>query len=261
MKKNKCLRAAALLLACCMFSLCTITGTLARYMQDVPVDTNKVRAGLFRVAVKDGNGDWVVLGQQAVGDAIKVDLYDTLYEADDDEPDGILDEEENKDGRIDVLNAPGANPNGLGAVDVDSVIIAPGTGGKLKIEVENFSEVDVKISMALATDTGEYEPIEWWDADTNAWVDVFPGIPDGADTDELKSYPAALAAIGGPLGTSTITLTWRWKFERGIAPNTLVTNPNWYWTEDLYDTERGVGAVTKDDMIGIPLIITATQLD
>ena len=210
MKKNYFLRAAALLVACCMFGLCTITGTMARYTGKFDASGTAVRAGIFRVIAQDNEGEWIPLGGTST-----IDLFKTLQEA------NIVNDE------TDVVAAASG----------ETVIIAPGTGGKFDIKVQNLSEVAVKI---LVTDIGTGTatvPIEWYVGPpgaygTGAWASAFPGISTGGTLAPQSSE-------------TTFTFYWRWAFE--------VDNPR--------DTSLGVDAKTAAVTYTLPLKVTAEQLD
>ena len=236
MKKNYCLRAAALLLACCVFSLCTVTGTLARYIEGTSIGAAKVRAGIFRVAVKRGT-EWVDIASGDLGGSgseLVIDLFETLNEAD-------TTTAENEVVSVDRTTTPNAK-----------VLIAPGTGGEFRITVKNFSEVEVEIEV----DSGSPEvrsggllsaltlPLEWETSTAGVWDDDFPGVTAGATLE--------------PLGAEeTYFFTWRWAYETGAAPETS-GNPNWYYGNDPDDTNLAIpGTVTYE----IPLTIRAEQID
>lgn len=262
------LRMVALMMILTMFSLCTITGTTAKYSYTVGVDSNKVRAGIFRVCVKDGS-NWVSLAEGSLG-STSIKLYDTLYEADV-TPTGGTEENPGINSSLTVqehVKVQGEDGKAL---------IAPGTGGRFSIVVRNYSEVDVRVTVKAsapvvapnlvgtyntANSTSKVFPIEWWDptlnGNTGDWSPNFPG-----STGTGVSLNAA--ALGGDANFPAFT--WRWVFQSGDAPNTPVTNPNWYYGNDPFDTYLGTAggalAFTLGDLpvISIPLTITATQID
>jgi len=182
LKKNIYLRIAALLLIGSLFGLCTVPGTLSRYVERLPgYDEQILRAGLFHVEV---NGE--VLGVVA---EIEVDLFETLKHTGN--------ARNNHD-----------NPNYSAWINeeneyvlLSAEVIAPGTGGMIPITVQNFSEVDVEIVIIEGDYDDDGVPIEWWDG--AAWTSTFPGIPTGLDTE--------LAALDGD-GELEIELWWRWIF-------------------------------------------------
>jgi len=263
MKNNYFLRAAAVLLAGCLIGLCIIPATLARFATEVPGEATRVRAGIFRVSLNSGTEDepvWVHLGQGDIGEALPINLFAYLFDLqdsdgnafDDDAPPSVwyVDEHEDRDSQF-VAQAPSGPP-----------IIAPGTGGQMRIEIVNFSEVAVRISMDLTEDeddddpapAGPVIPIEWWDGD--GWDDEFPGIPDDIED--------TLAPLDG---SEVVYLSWRWRFQRGGD------EVRWFTESDVEDTDLGLdaagGEFCEDDNPNpqpvpityiIPLTVRAEQI-
>ena len=244
MKKNKVLRTAALVLLCCMFSLCTITGTLAKWVEDFDGTGSAIRAGIFCVGVStDGGRTYQVMGNP-LASPLTFNLGQTLYEApaDTDDPTNpnawILDNYDYSDPDNPVL--------GMIHVLPYRNLIAPGTGGYFSITLTNFSEVDVDIQLTAEqtpTDqravTADDIPIEWWNG--KAWQSGFPGILDEMCT-TLRAYPSILA---GPK-TTTCLFAWRWIFNG----------------DDTLDTALGVEAATNGLTYSTPSVtIRATQID
>lgn len=125
MKRNVLLRAAALLLVCSLFGLCTVAGTQARWLKNFPGSKNDlVRAGVFDVEVTtDGGQHWYKLASGAIGGSTPLDLFTVLYE----------ENTKTAEDPTHVVAAP--------------KVIAPGTSGELKVTLRNYSEVDVKVSI------------------------------------------------------------------------------------------------------------------
>lgn len=225
MKKNYFLRAAAVLLVCGMFSLCTIPRTLSRFSGTFNIPGSTVRAGIFEVALQKADGTWASITRGAVGTPFAIDLYETLLQ-----PVGPTeDPATNHTGTV-LQPPPAGTP----------VRIAPGTGGQFKITVKNFSEVDVEVRVVDGTPivSGGFimsDKIEWWNA--GSWSSSFPGVSTGVP----------LAALGGQY---TYTFLWRWRYDRGGGV--------WMSTQDKNDTELGYnGTVTYS----IPLTVYVEQVD
>ena len=224
MKKNKVLRTAALLLACCMFSLCTITGTMARWVTDLAGDSQTiVRAGRFEIQVWDStlgesgesgkSGDWVTLTSGALGTPVSINLFDKLYQEDVSEP---------HDGN--VLGGENAN------------VIAPGTGGKFKVRVLNASEVDVDVLISVDKNeiTGTDIPIQWKDGSTFS-----TDFPTGANAGFTLDYGKE----------DEIEFLWMW----AIDPTPLErTNAD--------DTALGAYTGSSAPKYIVPLTISAAQI-
>ena len=276
MKKNMALRVAAFLLACCMFSLCTLTGTMAKYGPYTVSNGKQLRAGLFHVVAK-GSGGWIALGGSYINDDLKINLYDTLYEAPADNT-GKLGPAENLKGSNPLWQHVWEN--------VIGEVIAPGNGGMIEVTVVNYSEVDVVVDVKLGDALESARPVEWWNGDR--WQDEPVPLPTGDDAEAqliLKNFPSS--GLAGALGTTSFELIWRWKFERGIEPNTpddgdcdcitapihenpptndcefVPGNAAWYYSKDAYDTMLGVNSASGGSpvLVNIPLSVRATQID
>lgn len=183
MKKNYCLRAAALLLVCCIFGLCTITGTMAKFNKPLPGAGAEVRAGVFMVLLKVGDDDWVELGQADLGGPLEIALYDVLKQED-----AVTTHNSN------VLAVP--------------KIVAPGTGGMFEIAVKNLSEVavDVMIELGDSYDISDGPHLEWAAGAPSGWSTTIPAFPGGS---------IRLAALSGVETTGSVY--WRWRFHRNAS--------------------------------------------
>ncbi|MDR2687029.1 MAG: hypothetical protein LBB75_04695 [Oscillospiraceae bacterium] len=153
-----------------------------------------VRAGMFEVCVLEGTTWKPIL---AGAGNVTVDLYDVLME------ENLSD--------VETTNHVDTSVAG---------IIAPGTGGTLKIKVKNFSEVEVYVTVT---------------ADPTAATGGVPVDFDGDDT----SGPTLLASA---LGETTAELKWKWDFYK--------SDP-----QDSADTTLGVNQATYS----LPLTIKAEQ--
>ena len=263
MKKNYFLRTAAVLLVCALFGLCIVPGTMGRYGTEVSIESATVRAGIFEVAVRKGN-DWVSITRGTTGQAVELNLYDTLMQAYEGTPgspdvhpvgndaDGSLTDAGDLRGYIDD------EPEGL---------IAPGCGGKFKITVMNYSEVSVEVEIEanriafsqLLADRGMDKMIQWWDADTNAWVAEFPGLT-------LADAAVYLEPCGTELSLKTYTFTWRWLFERDYSAawrTGSAGSPLNAWANNSDTADTNVGRDSADTPVVLPvgLYINVKQVD
>lgn len=240
MKRNWFLRAAAIMMVCVTFSLCTVTKTVSKYNTTATISGQSVRAGLFRVSVKNGD-TWTPITTSGGSASFTVNLVDTLWES-------SLDKEENVAGN----NSGGITYGSSGTEDdvytpSGGVIrIAPGTGGEVKITVKNFSEVEVDIALAI---NGNIQfngadlqpgdlPIQWSNDNKATWSSTWPGLPSGSST---------LQPING---TRSYSIWWRWAYETGTAVDRIAPG-------DSADTAAGIAAGS----LLLPLTITAVQND
>ncbi len=125
----------------------------------------------------------------------------------------------------------------VAANDTDK-IIAPGTGGSFDIVLLNSSEVSAKYGIDYTVTNNSSIPVEFKVGD-GAWSSSLTDVV--ADNVTTKLTPNG--------GTATITVNWRWAYERGDAPHT---------TEDANDTilgNAGTGTIT------VQADVTATQID
>jgi len=232
LKKNYALRAAALLFAGCMFCLCTIAGTVARYALDVPIRGTAARAGIFCVQVSADAADWVTLGTGAALGSASTGLG-PLYEED------LVDFEN-------VRTAPGSTVR-LHVDPADGTIIAPGTGGKLSFVVRNLSEVPVWVW--LERGPGFAEPTNAGIAFSgNDGVNWRPTIEEAlADTGISGFYYLPPAqAVGLAVSTPPIHVWWKWPFEiDGVQDS----------------TDTGLGTASSKESLAIFLLVKAEQAD
>ena len=183
LKKNVFLRIAALLLVSSVFGLCIIPGTVSRYASEFSMDSDTVRAGIFRVNVAtafDAQGEPTGWTNLATGDfgTVTIPLFKTLLN-------------QNSDATHNITNG---SPN---IVTNRGPIIAPGSGGYLQVVVENLSEVDVLVEVIMG-DAASPIPLVW----------------SGGTAGIYTSPP--LVAVTGKHTFGTIR--WNWAFERGEDP-------------------------------------------
>ena len=277
MKKNYFLRIAAVLLVGVLFGLCIIPGTMSRYGDSFTINSATVRAGIFEVAILDGldaneQPIWKSIVQGTTGQAIEIDLFETLLKVD--------------------LTTPHPVGYGTGSANQGTIsnkkgYIAPGCGGKFKITVRNFSEVKVKLNVAQDGDMevtgGTLDPnMVQWKGTGGAWQAAFPGV--GGGTTYLEPHPLAvqLDPVGAVDSVWSEEFEWRWLFERAKdesgAYATLAStkagtpasggydglNDAYVWrnTSDVADTNLGIGSSgATQTVLSLNLDIGVEQVD
>ena len=261
MRKNYYLRAAALLLACCMVSLCLITGTTAKWTMKVDGGEKWIRAGIFSVAVKTGESGglpiWTDIIRSALGGSVAVPLTETVYQHIDAGPGAV--DYDHPDEHPYNLEGDGVSTGGHGTLmkdhrvdssgaivsDTDYTIIAPGCWGQFTLTIKNFSEVDVTIALALEPGWSPGIPLQWRVSDENGdftsavWDDNFDTAAEA-----LQNYPANA-------GNEWFRdIQWRWKFEQPLLQ-----------AGDALDTGFGVDAASSDLLLNVPIAVSITQID
>lgn len=113
--------------------------------------------------------------------------------------------------------------------------IAPGTGGSFALKIDNKSEVDATYTVALTETNAGNVPIQY-SLDKNTWTDDFTAI-NTAKKD---------VSIGKEVGSETVTVYWRWVFEKDETGNTA-------------DTALGIADTAPT--VEIAASFTATQVD
>ena len=212
------------MLVACMFCLCTVTGTLSKYIGNFNFPTaSSPRAGLFKVEVlKSSSPDvWQNIGS---GSALTINLFQTLTESS-------------------VGTAgPDNTPEGADHVALAAKVIAPGTGGAFKVTVRNESEVDVRVSVSVAGGTAVGK-LQWY-VSAGTWSNVTPGGGMTMDLDnKFKTNTLDSITIPPLTKQGEIDFYWRWLFDSG---------------DNGGDTTLGRAQTVYSN---IPVTITATQLD
>lgn len=247
---NVLLRTAAVLMVCVMFSLCTVTSTFSRYNGSTDINSNRIRAGLFRVCVKDGER-WLPITGSGGSVTFTVDLVSTLMEA-------SLAKKENHTGHNSGGNTYGSDGEEVDVYTPEGGVarIAPGTGGEVVIGMKNFSEVGVNVTISVNTAALKIPDglaIEW--NTTNAvtgWQSSFP---------DLATAPKYLEPLSKVIDTAEeddsiveYKVYWRWKYETGTVTSGVAAG-------DATDT--GLGISENDNLMNLilPLSVTATQKD
>ncbi|MDR1805996.1 MAG: hypothetical protein LBQ80_04405 [Clostridium sp.] len=191
MRKNRTLRLAAILLVVVLITTCAFTGTLAKYTVGGTLSTQQARVGAFRV---DINGADVAAGESIDPTTVLLPLK---------EADSSVDEED-----FYQLNG--------------DVIIFPGSGNTLPLEVVNYSEVPVTADLEISSFTLPIYTGTNKAGDTvTATIPVEISFNGGASWVALSSIIAGysftqveLDAYDGTTADSvTFDIQWRWSFE------------------------------------------------
>lgn len=152
MKKNRTMRAAALLLVLTLMTSCFVGGTFAKYTSTA---TGTGNATVAKWSVKVGTTDI------ATTTPFTFDLFTTT------------------------------NEFGGGAEDhVTAGKIAPGTQGSFDLVVENFSEVTAKYTITLTEDNTANIPLQY-SLDGSNWVDSIGALTMSGLTDQILDIGVA----------------------------------------------------------------------
>lgn len=92
--------------------------------------------------------------------------------------------------------------------DVDGNLIAPGTGGKFTIAIENLSEVNGTYAIAFTETNANSIPIQY----------SLNGTSYGA----ISSIQIAATNIAMETGVATVTVYWKWAFTGDDAADTAL---------------------------------------
>ncbi|MDR1805995.1 MAG: hypothetical protein LBQ80_04400 [Clostridium sp.] len=226
MKKNNALRLAALLLVLATFTVCTLTGTLAKYIAEGEGSTS-ARAAVF--SVKVGSTE-IATGSKVT--TLAVDLFKTLYEENITTAESAADVLQDDKGDYDL-------------------VIAPGTGGQFELQVNNDSEVPINVTITPADDssTGALLAVMEFDGG-NGWDTLAAAITAAAT-------PATRVEAGA--STTAKTIKWRWVFDKDTTDD---PDANWD-ADDLADTAIGVAQKANLDtnVVTLKLNVLAVQVD
>jgi len=207
MKKNIPLRLATLLMIVTLLSTCLISGTFAKYIA-ASSGSASAKVASWSIAVNDSE---IVTENPS----IDFELFSTVNEA-----------------------------GGTTAdTDIKSGKIAPGSGGSFAFDVDNYSDVTAKYSIALTVTNNSNIPIQYSTDKTN-WSDSITAI-NTALADKNIAVGAA---------TATHTVYWRWAFEGSEAGA-------YSGQTDATDTSLGTTAQGTAPQISVTATITATQVD
>ena len=143
-------------------------------------------SGKNAIAIEVNSGR--ILYEKDASDKVKIDLFNdsTVYE-------------------LNIDNEPGTEADLH--VSQNQALVAPGTGGKFELKVTNNSEVTGKVSFDFNV-SGASIPLEF-KVDSGSW------------TSTLSDVSSENVAIGA---SKTVTIYWRWLYERGTTDAEKETN-------------------------------------
>ncbi len=127
--------------------------------------------------------------------------------------------------------------------DVDTDLIAPGTGGSFDIDITNNSEVNATYAIAFTETNSDNIPIEYSTDGGNNWTGTVSDID--------------VAATNIDMGDSATTLTvlWRWAFTGADSSSYASTQT------DATDTALGFAANNTAPNVEVTATVTVTQVD
>jgi hypothetical protein len=209
MKKNKTLRMASGLLVLAMITTCVISGTFAKYTSTA---SGSDEATVAKWSIKVNDTEIAVTGDAKT---VSFGLFDTINDT------GNTAEED----------------------DVKKTLIAPGTSGSFKLNLENLSEVNAKYTITLSETNDSNIPLQY-SLDGNSWADSFDALNESLKEKDIGMETSAAEHI----------VYWRWVYEG----TTSGAHEN---QTDSTDTALGVTAQTTAGTVTISASITAWQVD
>ena len=185
MRKNKTMRAAAVLAVAALLTTSALSGTFAKYTSTASgSDSARVAKWSFKV----GDTDIVTTN------SFTFNLFETVKDTN------------TTDAEMDVATATTGN----------DTIIAPGTSGSFEISLENASEVTAKYSIAFTenrtNDDTKKIPIEY-SIDNTDWK---------TDVTQLNINDETLG-FAADSKTASKTVYWRWAYESNDTDTTKKT--------------------------------------
>jgi hypothetical protein len=137
-----------------------------------------------------------------------------------------------------ILDTDGSSEDDI--TPADGTIIAPGTKGSFDIILKNDSEVTAKYAIDYTVTNTANIPVEF-------------SVDNGATwTKDLSDVTASDATeLAASTGTTTITVQWRWAFERGDTDDAKNTN-------NTSDTTLGLAGSAE---LKVAAKITVEQVD
>jgi hypothetical protein len=240
-QRNKTLRTASVLLVIVMILTVALSGTLAKYTAQATAGSQYARVAAFRVIV---NGREI----QQWGNDLSFNLFETIICHDWAEAVTW----ENEETHV-VNNSPNQNL-------ADVAVIAPGMGAFAKLEVQNLSEVPVKIAFgavenedSIARVTENLDNIELVivtaEMDDPDLADIFAYAADPVDPTDVTAGSlsdllddATVAVDLQPGDKEFLYVAWRWLWND--VPNPGGANDGEYTNDavDAWDTNLGTAA-------------------
>lgn len=190
--KNKSLtKLTALVVLVTMIALVIISGTLAKYTSEYDGAGTAIVAK-WDVKVTDLNGQELSASQT-------VDLFDAsnVYELK-----GVTD-----------FTAAGTDDTDV-AIGTDKAIVAPGTWGKIGFKVNIGAENDVTVKYGIDITALETELPLQFSTDGTTWKTATE-IKTEIETNSLYSIEEKIVEPRATGSSNTVTLYWKWDFERG----------------------------------------------
>ena len=193
MKKNVMMRVASVLLIAVLMSTCVISGTFAKYTS---ANTASDSATVAKWSIEINDTEIAVTGDAP---SVTFDLFKTAYDL---KENGTVDTTEDDD------------------IKADGNLIAPGSGGYYQLKIENLSEVNAQYAIAFTATNDSNVPIEFSLSNDNI---------DGTWKTNIADLNVAATDISMSGSEATVTLYWRWTFDRddtnfGISTPTVSVN-------------------------------------
>lgn len=234
--RNSLTKTVALMLLITMIALVLISGTFAKYTSSVTASDSAVVAK-WDVEV---NGTNIAPTDH---EEVTFDIFDKS---------GVFD--------LDGASFPMETVAGTNDTDVkdgaETAIVAPGTWGFVKFELENKSDVNALYSIDL-TELSTTLPLQFSVDGGNTWkaaigdsaISASAETPYSVGTGKLVSVQNEKAEGDSSTASKTVYLMWKWDFEDSI-------------TTDAEDTAFGVaGATDSAPTCDVTAKVVFTQID
>lgn len=138
-----------------------------------------------------------------------------------------------------LLDTDGSPETDVKSLNKDKVI-APGTQGSFDVEINNKSEVSIDYELQIFCTNLKFIPIEF-SVDKQNWKSV----------SVIKPLTVKNTILLGETTQETVTIYWRWEFERG--KNSIEKGVN-----NAFDTVLGKAGVASTE---VTILGTFTQVD